>query len=448
MNESGGGGAAAAGQQQQQQQEEEFSDTLISSFEHVDAREKKNWPRKRKQNFAGPRGGQDVPSRKVTKRQAAKNKGKAASSNGRMHPRNRYFNNPPDFAELARQDADLRSVLLPQRMPACAAAGTATPGDCEGTAEPSRMVNFDHPLATYFLSRALLKRDFGITFSMPPNRLCPGVSGRLNYIHWIEDLLEISTTTAPAAAVIGSRLHDGHGTAALEVATETQREIRGMDIGTGASCIYPLLGCRLHPDWSFIATDIDDTSLESAMQNVDTNNLESRVELRQASPHTWIVGNLTAALMTEEEAASSGNAGGIEDVNEWGANDSSSMSVADSIGCPSGQAKPLLDFCMCNPPFFSSSMEAAQRRRPGCAGVEHELIYERSDIPPSTRATIADVAALANIDVAEDAALGGEVLFVLGIMRDSLKLRERVTWYTSLLGKKSSLKVCLSLVNL
>ena len=409
MDGSGGGGA------QREEAEDEFSETLISSFEHVDAREKRSWPRKRKQNFAGPRGGQDAPSRKVTRRQSAKNKGKDASSNGRMHPRNRYFNNPPNFAELSRQDADLRSVLLPQRTPS--AASTT---DDEDIAEPSRMVNFDHPLATYFLSRALLRRDFGINLSMPPNRLCPGVSGRLNYVHWIEDLLEISAT-APVKH------------AASEGTTGAQQQIRGMDIGTGASCIYPLLGCRLHPNWSFIATDIDDTSLESAVLNIDANNLESRVELRQASPHTWIVGNLTALLNEEQTSSDS-----VVIDSEWCGNERSSIAVADSTDRAS---KPLLDFCMCNPPFFSSSMEAAHRRRPGCAGVEHELIYERSDIPPSTRASIADVAALANIDVAEDAALGGEVLFVLGIMRDSLKLRERVTWYTSLLGKKSSLKV-------
>jgi 23S rRNA A1618 N6-methylase RlmF len=27
-----------------------------------------------------------------------------------------------------------------------------------------------------------------------------------------------------------------------------------MDIGTGVSCVFPLLGLRLHPDWKFIAT--------------------------------------------------------------------------------------------------------------------------------------------------------------------------------------------------
>ena len=36
----------------------------------------------------------------------------------------------------------------------------------------------------------LLKRDFGIDFTMPINHLCPPVPQRLNYIHWVADLLE------------------------------------------------------------------------------------------------------------------------------------------------------------------------------------------------------------------------------------------------------------------
>lgn len=74
------------------------------------------------------------------------------------------------------------------------------------------------------------------------------------------------------------------------------------------------------------------------------------------------------------------------------------------------------DFCMCNPPFYGSAAElnATHERRTGPVGVNtgaaHEVVVE-----------------------------GGEVAFVDRIIRDSLVLRERVTWYTSLVGRKASL---------
>lgn len=57
---------------------------------------------------------------------------------------------------------------------------------------------------------------------------------RSNYIHWIEDLLSSGIITNSSAKVDG------------EV-------VRGFDIGTGANCIYPLLGASLL-GWSFVGS--------------------------------------------------------------------------------------------------------------------------------------------------------------------------------------------------
>lgn len=67
---------------------------------------------------------------------------------------------------------------------------------------------------------------------IPDGQLCPTVPNRANYIHWIEDLLAL----APAP---------WHSSGAHQVA--------GIDIGTGANCIYPLLGAAMH-GWSFVGT--------------------------------------------------------------------------------------------------------------------------------------------------------------------------------------------------
>jgi 23S rRNA A1618 N6-methylase RlmF len=70
--------------------------------------------------------------------------------------------------------------------------------------------------------------------------------------------------------------------------------------GTGASAIYPLIACRLSPNWHFVATgqskslsvfspfiqviDIDSVSLLSAQSNIDSNGLSERIALIRADP--------------------------------------------------------------------------------------------------------------------------------------------------------------------
>jgi hypothetical protein len=53
-------------------------------------------------------------------------------------------------------------------------------------------------------------------------------------------------------------------------------------VGVGASCIYPLLGCRVQPSWSFVGTDIDLDSIASSRLNVCNNGLEGSIELVRA----------------------------------------------------------------------------------------------------------------------------------------------------------------------
>ena len=49
-----------------------------------------------------------------------------------------------------------------------------------------------------------------------------------------------------------------------------------MDSGTGASCIYPLLGARMY-SWKFLATDIDPESISFANENIKKNNFEDDI---------------------------------------------------------------------------------------------------------------------------------------------------------------------------
>ncbi|KAL4760859.1 DUF890 domain protein [Aspergillus foveolatus] len=236
-----------------------------------------------------------------------------------------------DFASLALQSADFAKFL-----------------------KPNHQLDFTDPDAVRQLTVSLLKRDFGLDVNIPETRLCPPVPNRLNYILWLQDLLDTT----------GAGCRDAY---------EPERSVTGLDIGTGCCSIYPILGVRTRPNWKFIATDIDDENIKSSTETVKANNLESRIRIVKTSTDNDLI---------------SLNTLGVE----------------------------RLDFTMCNPPFYSSQDEmiasAKEKDRPpfsACTGAEIEMV---------TR--------------------GGEVSFVSRIITESIALQEKVLWYTSMLGKLSS----------
>lgn len=125
---------------------------------------------------------------------------------------------------------------------------------------------------------------------------------------------------------------------------DPERPVLGIDIGVGASCIYPLLGCACRPNWRFGGTEIDDRSLEYAEKNVAVNGLQQRVRLRKVT--------LDGSLLNLK-----------------------------SLGI--GHA----DFVMCNPPFFTSREDMLathenKKRYPSavCTGAETEMITDGGDL--------------------------------------------------------------------
>jgi len=217
-------------------------------------------------------------------------------------------------------------------------------------------LDFSDPDTVMQLTKTLLQVDFDLKMELPDDRLCPPVPNRHNYILWLKDLLDTSSYQEPG------------------------RRLSGLDIGTGASCIYPLLGCTQRP-WYFVATDIDPKSLAYARKNVQANHLENRIRI--------LARTATDALLP------------LDDLD------------VESI-----------DFVMTNPPFYETDAEmrasAKLKSRPpnsACTGAPVEMVCE-----------------------------GGEVAFVGRILAESLRLRERVQWYTSMLGKLSSLEVVVDML--
>ncbi|PFH53327.1 hypothetical protein AMATHDRAFT_79160, partial [Amanita thiersii Skay4041] len=201
------------------------------------------------------------------------------------------------------------------------------------------------------LTEALLYRDYGLTISLPNNRLCPPVPNRLNYILWLQDI---------------ARAHD-------RFIDTLKGDVYGIDVGTGASAIYPLLGCKTDSRWNFFATEIDDVSYCYARQNVEANRLGDRICLVKTT-------------------------------------------APDPILLPLEDPTRLFDFTMCNPPFYTSKEEIMHSSK-------------AKELPPNAICNGAEV---------EMITPGGELAFVGRIIEESKKYITRCKWYTSMLGKLSS----------
>uniref|UniRef100_A0A182Q582 U6 small nuclear RNA (adenine-(43)-N(6))-methyltransferase n=1 Tax=Anopheles farauti TaxID=69004 RepID=A0A182Q582_9DIPT len=252
-----------------------------------------------------------------------------------MHPRNRYRQRP-DFQELIKEFPELNEVASV---------------DLSGKVK----LDYKNKQAVELLSKCLLARDFRLKLELPSGKLVPTLPLRLNYIHWLED--------------IGS------------VARWSEREVvRGIDIGCGASCIYPLLAVvQSNKRWHMVAIEKAEDSLASARANVIRNELQQYIDVR-AQNHDGNTILLDVLQQMPDER---------------------------------------FEFCMCNPPFFDSTSpqkskpknRTGRRREPSNAstGSGEELCTE-----------------------------GGEVQFIGQIIEESLRLKDRVGVYTTMIGHKRS----------
>ncbi|KAI6247273.1 Psilocybin synthase [Erysiphe necator] len=160
--------------------------------------------------------------------------------------------------------------------------------------KPNGQLDFSDPNAVQQLTKSLLKRDFGVSVILPQDRLCPpeesteifkfnvmnikfNVPNRLNYILWIQRLLD---TTDSASFIDFKSTNENRYESKNSV-------VSGLDIGTGASCIYPILGCVLRSHWKLVGTD--DKSLEYARQNVSTNHLGDRISIIKTEPQSPLI---------------------------------------------------------------------------------------------------------------------------------------------------------------
>jgi 23S rRNA (adenine1618-N6)-methyltransferase len=161
-----------------------------------------------------------------------------------LHPRNRHRGRY-DFAALSQALPALKDFLV------------ANPFDAN-----ELTIDFANPAAVMALNAALLKTFYGVeSWNVPPGYLCPPIPGRADYVHHAADLL--------------ARDRNGN--------IPRGPDIRVLDIGVGANCIYPLIGHHEY-GWRFVGSDTDAVALGAAGQIVNANaGLAAAIELRLQS---------------------------------------------------------------------------------------------------------------------------------------------------------------------
>jgi 23S rRNA (adenine1618-N6)-methyltransferase len=260
-----------------------------------------------------------------------------APAEGSTHPRNKYQGRY-ELSELKVLHPELNQWIIQHE-------------------KAGETLQFSEPGAVTALNKALMKSYYGVeNWNFAPGYLCPPVPGRADYIHHLADLLA-EGGVAP-----------------------TGTQIKCLDVGVGASCIYPIIGHKEY-QWSWVGSDIDQKALNSTSDILDANGMSEHVRLRLQDRKDLIFYGII-------------------------------------------RKNDLFDAIVCNPPFHATLKEAlaATKRKVdnlgqgadfkhNFEGMEHELVTP-----------------------------GGEKQFIHRYIQESRRYFRQVMWFTVLVSKEDHLK--------
>ncbi len=224
-------------------------------------------------------------------------------------------------------------------------------------------IDFSNAAAVKMLNRALLKHYYEIeNWDIPATYLCPPIPGRADYLHYMADLLASCN----------------------EGVIPTGKHINCLDIGVGANCVYPLIGNKEY-GWSFVGSDIDQVSIQSAKKIIKSNGaLKDVVDCRLQSSKSRIYR-------------------GVVRPGEW------------------------FDLSICNPPFHASLADAQE----GAKRKWKNLNPKKED---KTTLNFGGQ----NTELWCE---GGEEAFVQKMIEQSASIPTTCFWFSTVLSKKSSLPI-------
>ena len=260
----------------------------------------------------------------------------------RLHSRNKNRERY-DLSALTTSNPELKDYIMPNKF------GVES-------------VDFSNPLAVKLLNKALLNHYYGIkNWEFPDENLCPPIPGRADYIHHIADLLgENNFGMIP----IGDK-------------------ITCLDLGLGASCIYPIIGVTEY-GWKFIGSDIDPKSIASAQNIVNSNSsikdkIECRLQKKSKDVFHGIIGK-----------------------------------------------EDKIELIICNPPFHSSIEDAQKGTRRKIKNLSGKNV----------KTPERNFAGISNELICD----GGEYKFIQNMIRESEKFSKNCYWFSTLVSKQSNLK--------
>lgn len=229
-------------------------------------------------------------------------------------------------------------------------------------------INFSIAKAVKLLNKALLQHFYGVkNWDIPEHNLCPPIPGRADYIHYLADLL-------------------------AENSEETSKgiSVKGLDIGTGANLVYPLIAHQSY-GWEMLGTDINQKSLENAQKILDNNpDFSSHIQLKFQPDSNFIFKN----ILSPENRFS---------------------------------------FSMCNPPFHDSEESAMK------GNLRKTKNLKKSKTPKN------------NLNFggqqSELWCEGGELAFISKMIEESALFSSQILWFTCLVSKQENLFKLTSLLN-
>lgn len=265
-----------------------------------------------------------------------------------LHPRNLHRNSY-DFELLISCVPELKHYVFVNSY------GTST-------------INFSIPKAVKLLNKALLQHFYGVkNWDIPDGNLCPPIPGRADYIHYLADLLAENSKEIPKGI-----------------------SVKGLDIGTGANLVYPLIAHQSY-GWEMLGTDINQKSLENAQKILDDNpDFSAHIQLKFQPDSNFIFKNILS---------------------------------------PDNR----FTFSMCNPPFHDSEESAIK------GNLRKNKNLKKSKTPKT------------NLNFggqqSELWCEGGELAFISKMIEESALFSSQILWFTCLVSKQENLFKLTSLLN-